>query len=77
MGEKGRAWAAKVWQAIVQAWTKLVDWVKGRFHQVDTEAEGQETVVLPASEPAEAGGGKRVGGASSERNSRKRPNGIS
>lgn len=60
MGEKGRAWAAKVWQAIVQAWTKLVDWVKGRFHQVDTEAEGQETVVLPASEPAEAGGGKRV-----------------
>ena len=60
MGEKGRAWAAKVWQAIVQAWTKLVDWVKGRFHQVDTEAEGQETVVLPASEPAETGGGKRV-----------------
>lgn len=60
MGEKGRAWAAKVWQAIVQAWTKLVDWVKGRFHQVDTEAEGQETVVLPVSEPAEAGGGKRV-----------------
>lgn len=60
MGEKGRAWAAKVWQAIVQAWTKLVDWVKGRFHQVDTEAEGQETVVLPASEPAEVGDGKRV-----------------
>jgi len=60
VGEKGRAWAAKVWQAIVQAWTKLVDWVKGRFHQVDTEAEGQETVVLPTSEPAEAGGGKRV-----------------
>ena len=66
MGEKGRAWAAKVWQAIVQAWTKLVDWVKGRFHQVDTEAEGQETVAENAS-----------GGVSSERNSRKRSNGIS
>ncbi len=65
----------KGWQAIVQAWTKLVDWVKGRFHQVDTEAEGQETVVLPASEPAEADGGKRV--RRTERNSRKRPNGIS
>lgn len=60
MGEKGKAWAAKVWQAIVSAWTKLVDWVKERFHKADTAAEDQETVVLPAAEPAEAGGGKRV-----------------
>lgn len=58
MGEKGKAWAAKVWQAIVSAWTKLVDWVKERFHKADTAAEDQETVVLPAAEPAEAGGRK-------------------
>ncbi len=73
MGEKGRAWAAKVWQAIVQAWTKLVDWVKGRFHQVDTEAEGQETVVLPASEPAETGGGKRVRRSQQRKEQQKKP----
>ena len=51
LGEKGKAWAAKVWQAIVSAWTKLVDWVKERFHKADTAAEDQETVVLPAAEP--------------------------
>lgn len=60
MGEKGKAWAAKVWQAIVSAWTKLTDWVKERFRKADTAAEYQETVVLPAAEPAEAGGAKRV-----------------
>lgn len=65
MGEKGRAWAEKVWQAVVQAWTKLAGQVKGRFHKADMDAEAQETIVLPAAVLeenglSEAGGGKRV-----------------
>ena len=60
MGEKGKAWVAKAWQAMVQMWIKLVDWGKERFRKADAAAETQETVVLSAAGAAEAGSGKRV-----------------
>lgn len=62
MGAKGKAWAGKVWQSIVSAWTKLMEWVRNRVRKADTQVEAQETVVLPAAENANAGDGAAGGG---------------
>lgn len=62
MGAKGKAWAGKVWQSIVSAWTKLMEWVRSRVRKADTQVDAQETVVLPAAESANAGDGAASGG---------------